>query len=236
MQERPGSAFGRAVDAVEETLIAVLLGLLTLVTFAYVIARYVFNANLLWALELTSFLFAWLVLLGASYCVKKSAHLGVDAVLNVLSEPTRRLLGLISGVLCIVFAFLLLKGGWDYWANFAGLPATEGRWFPLGFQENFRDQSWYEVNDIDMPAFLNPFFAETFNQGETYEKVPRLIPYIVLPFSMALLLLRFVQATIRIARGEQTALIASHEAEDLVEEAAAKAARDEAGHDAQKRS
>ena len=43
-----------------------------------VIARYVFNANILWALETTVFLFAWLVLLGASYCVKVHAHLGVD--------------------------------------------------------------------------------------------------------------------------------------------------------------
>lgn len=227
MQERPRSALSRAVDGIEETLIAILLGLMTLVTFANVVARYVFNSNLLWALELTSFLFAWLVLLGASYCVKKSAHLGVDALINVVGAPTRRILGLISGALCIVFAFLLLKGGWDYWANFAGLPATEGRWFPLGFQEKFRDQAWYEVNDIAMPDFLNPFFAETFNQGEPYEKLPRLIPYVILPLSMALLLLRFVQATIGIARGDRQMLIASHEAEDMVEEASAKAVRDD---------
>ena len=49
-----------------------------MITFANVIARYAFNANILWALELTVFLFAWLVLLGASYAVKKGAHLGVD--------------------------------------------------------------------------------------------------------------------------------------------------------------
>ncbi|MXW85312.1 MAG: TRAP transporter small permease subunit, partial [Boseongicola sp. SB0667_bin_21] len=47
-------------DAIEETLIAALLGLMTLLTFANVIARYVFNSNILWALELTVFAFAWL--------------------------------------------------------------------------------------------------------------------------------------------------------------------------------
>ena len=64
-------------------MIAGLLGLMTLITFANVVARFVFNSNILWALELTVFLFAWLVLLGASYAVKTHAHLGVDAILNI---------------------------------------------------------------------------------------------------------------------------------------------------------
>ncbi|MGM0586713.1 MAG: TRAP transporter small permease, partial [Pseudomonadota bacterium] len=79
MQHEARTPVGRAINAVEETLIAAILGIMTLVTFANVVARYVFNSNILWALETTSFLFAWLVLLGASYCVKITAHLGVDA-------------------------------------------------------------------------------------------------------------------------------------------------------------
>ncbi len=63
------------VDRIEETLIALLLGLMTLITFANVIARFGFNSNILWALELTVFLFGWLVLLGASYAVKNTAIL-----------------------------------------------------------------------------------------------------------------------------------------------------------------
>ena len=58
-------------DRLEENLIAIFMGLMTLITFANVIARYVFNSNILWALEATVFLFAWLVLLGVSYGVKK---------------------------------------------------------------------------------------------------------------------------------------------------------------------
>ena len=61
---------------------------MTLITFANVIARYVFNSNILWALELTVYLFAWMVLIGASYCVKHSLHLGVDILLGAL--PKRR--------------------------------------------------------------------------------------------------------------------------------------------------
>ena len=180
-------------DRIEETLIASILGLMTLITFANVVARYGFNANILWALETTVFLFGWLVLLGASYAVKKGAHLGVDILVNMLAPKPRRILGLFAVAVCIAFSFLMLKGAWDYWANFANLPGTEGRWFPLGFEEKYRDKGWYEVNDIPHPAILG-WMENVFNEGEEYEKIPRLIPYFVLPLSMALMLFRFLQA------------------------------------------
>ena len=111
-------------DAIEETLIAAILGIMTLITFANVVVRYVFNSNILWALEATVFLFGWLVLLGTSYAVKKNIHLGVDVLINMLEPRIRRMFGLISVTLCIFFAVLLMKGAWDYWANFANLPGA----------------------------------------------------------------------------------------------------------------
>ena len=53
-----------ATDRIEETLIAVLLGSMTLLTFANVIVRKLFESNILWGLKTTVFLFGWLVLLG----------------------------------------------------------------------------------------------------------------------------------------------------------------------------
>ena len=215
-----------ASDNFEETLIAAILGSMTLITFANVVVRY-FGGTILWALEATVFLFAWLVLLGASYAVKTYAHLGVDVALTMLPRPVRRALGLIAVLCCLAYTLLLLKGSWDYWANYAGLPQTTGRWFPTGFETDYISNTWYEVNDIPMPAFMNPSFAEIFNEGEAYEKMPRLIPYVMLPISMVLLLVRFIQVTIRIAKGDQDMMIASHEAEEAVEEAAAKADRED---------
>nr|WP_325251236.1 TRAP transporter small permease [Amylibacter sp.] len=206
-------------DRIEETLIAAILGFMTIVTFANVVARYGFNSNILWAVEFTVFLFGWLVLLGASYAVKINAHLGVDAVLNIVSPKARKTLGMISVTICIIFSFLLLKGAWDYWANFANLPATTGRWFPTGFEDNYRPKGWYETDDVPMPAILG-FMENIFNDGDEYEKLPRLIPYMVLPISMALLLFRFCQAGRKLWRGEITMLIVSHEAEESIEEAA----------------
>ncbi len=216
MHFEPKTKLGRAVNAIEETLIAVILGLRTLVTFANVIARYVFNANILWALETTVFLFAWLVLLGASYCVKVRAHLGVDVVLNMVSPGMRKVLALISVAACLVFSILLLIGAWNYWAPFAAMPMLDG---------TLKDQAWYEVNDIPMLGFLR-FMEASMNQGEAYEKLPRFIPYAALPLGLFLLTFRFIQAAWKVMTGEADSVIASHEAEDLVEEAAAQAGKE----------
>lgn len=205
------------VDQIEETVIAALLGLMTAITFANVIARFVFNSNILWALELTVFMFAWLVLLGASYAVKKHAHLGVDAVLNMMAPGPRRITALFSVGCCLVFSLLLLKGAYDYWAVFADLPPTSGRWFPTGFDMKARSQSFYEVQDVPMIGIFR-WLEDAINYGDAYEKLPKVIPYIVLPVSMALLVFRFGQVAYQILTGEVDRIVASHEVEDELEE------------------
>lgn len=213
---RPRSKFSILVKHFEEGTIALILGVMTVMTFVNVVLRYVFNDAIIWGPEVTLVLFAWLVLFGMSYAVKITAHLGVDAVVNMLPHGPRRAMALLSGALCILYAVLLLKGAWDYWAPFAGLEQTGGRWFPTGFITT-RDRAFYETDQIPFPAILS-FLEPLINQGETYDKLPRVVPYVILPVGVALLLFRFVQATLDVARGRRQALIVSHEAEDAVAE------------------
>ncbi len=189
------------IDNIEETFIAVTLGLMTIITFANVIARYIFNANILWGLEATVFLFAWMVLIGASYGVKQTFHIGVDVVLVMAPKPVRKILTLIACAACVLFAALLLKGAWDYWSPFIG------------------KRAFYETDDLPVPFFLT-WMKDVFNEGEAYEKLPRFIPYAALPIGMALLLYRFIQATWYVMTDRQVGLIASHEVEELMEEVA----------------
>ena len=201
MKNEPTSKFGRWVDQFEQGFIAILLGVMTLITFANVIARYIFNTNILWALETTVFLFAWLVLVGAAYCVKVSAHLGVDVVISQFSPAWRRRFGLVAVTACLAFSVILVIGAFEYWVPFIG------------------KRAWYEVNDIKMPDFLQ-FLAPYLNEGERWEKLPRFIPYFALPLGMVLLTFRFVQAGWRIWNGTQETLIAGHEVEELIDEVA----------------
>ncbi|GGE49903.1 TRAP transporter small permease [Actibacterium pelagium] len=217
--DAPQSGIARFIDNFEETLIAVLLGLMTVITFVNVVLRYLFNSQLIWGLEVVLILFAWLVLLGISYGFKKTSHLGVDAVTNLLPDRPRRIVALLSAFACFAYAFLLMKGAYDYWAPFAALQPTEGRWFPLGFTEGVRDRAFYVTDQVPMLGIFR-WLEDAINYGEAYDKLPRVIPYAMIPFAAALILLRVVQATIRIIRGTQDSLIVSHEAEEEVERVA----------------
>lgn len=184
-------------DQIEESLIAIILGAMTLITFANVIARYVFNSNILWALETTVFLFAWLVLIGASYAVKKNMHIGVDIIVRAMPPAMQKYLAIVAVIACLAFSFLVMYGAFQYWLPFAG------------------DRAWYEVDDIPMPEALQ-FLSQSMNEGERWEKLPRFVPYFCLPLGFTLLSLRFLQVARRVLSDDQVFLVASHKVEENI--------------------
>jgi len=97
----------------EEGLLAFLLAAMALVTFSQVVARYVFNTGVIWALELTTFLFAWLILMGMSYGIRIHTHIGVDAFVRIFNPPIQRLLGLVAIIAGLLYAGMLLFGSWE---------------------------------------------------------------------------------------------------------------------------
>lgn len=98
----------------EEGAIAFLLAAMTLLTFAQVVLRYVFNSGMVWALEATFYLFAWLIMVGISYCVRVHAHIGIDLIVKMLPAVPRRTVGLIAIALSILYAVLMAWGSWNY--------------------------------------------------------------------------------------------------------------------------
>ena len=173
----------RISDRFEELLMVILLALMTGITFANVVARYVFNANLLWALEATVFLFAGLVLIGAAYCFAKNLNLGVDIVERQVPPSWQRGMEFFSIFACLIFSLLLLKGSWDYWYPFV------------------TTRAFLETDDIPMPELLQ-FLSAILNEGERYEKLPRFIPYFALPLGMFLLTVRVLQKGVQVVRGD----------------------------------
>ena len=104
---------GNFINRLEEALIAFLLAAMTIVTFTQVVLRYVFNAGFVWALELTIFLFAWLVLLGMSYGVRVGSHIGVDLLVKSLPPVQAKIVGLLSIVLCMFYSAVMVIGGYQ---------------------------------------------------------------------------------------------------------------------------
>src|SRR5690606_28264097 len=133
----------RFVNRLEEGIIAFLLAAMVLLQFVQVILRYVFSAGLVWALEATTYMFAWMVMIGISYGIKAGSHIAVDALVNALPRGGKRTLGLIAVFLSAVYAVIMTYGGWNYFSTVwkIGVMAHElpiQRWIlvsvlPLGF-------------------------------------------------------------------------------------------------------
>lgn len=73
------------------------------VAFTNVIARYAFDASLVWATELTIFLFLWSVFFGAAYCFKQDAHIAVTVVLDLMPSRVAKVMLLLSHLVTLVF-------------------------------------------------------------------------------------------------------------------------------------
>src|SRR6478609_6227075 len=92
----------RALDHLEEWLIAFLMGAATIVIFVAVVHRYasgipwpafqdwLLTVNLSWAQELCIYLFIWMAKFGAAYGVRTGIHVGVDVLVRLLAPPKRR--------------------------------------------------------------------------------------------------------------------------------------------------
>ncbi len=124
------------LERLEEGIIAFLLAAMVVVTFSQVVARYVFNSGVVWALELTTFLFAWLVLFGISYGIRTNSHIGVDAFVKLFRRPLQRLFALAALTAGLTYGAIMVLASWNYVSRIyqIGIEAVDlpiPRWIPL---------------------------------------------------------------------------------------------------------
>lgn len=193
------------ITRIEETILALLLASITIISFTQVIARYVFNSGWGGALELTRILFAWMILFGMSYGIKVGSHLGVDAFVRLFPRPVFRASAIFGALCCLLYAVILLSADW---LQALGSDTKGGAWTYW--------HKMYKVG-IGLDDLLYPdFIREAF--GIKQERVHRWVAYIMLPLGLALFAFRSLEALIDIIRGKRETIIASHEAEELVAE------------------
>lgn len=124
----------RALDHLEEWLIAFLMGGATLIIFAAVTHRYaldmsakfhfdalydmLFAINMSWAQELCIYMFVWMAKFGAAYGVRTGIHVGMDVMINRLSPKVRGrfiIFSLLAGALFT--GTIAALGGHFVWDN-----------------------------------------------------------------------------------------------------------------------
>jgi len=94
-------------DHFEEMVGAVVLAIMAVVTFVNVVTRYVIVYPLAFTEEITVNLFVWIVLLGASMAFRRSGHLAMGFIYNLLPLFLKKVCFFISMALCILFFILL---------------------------------------------------------------------------------------------------------------------------------
>ncbi|MGA1862194.1 TRAP transporter small permease [Deferribacter thermophilus] len=102
------------LDYLNMTVMTVMMALATIVAFINVVLRYVFNSSLVWAGELTSYLFIWSALFGAAYGFKIGLHIGVTAVIQSLKPKIAKVVLTISLIVIFIYLCLLVKWGYDF--------------------------------------------------------------------------------------------------------------------------
>ena len=86
----------KIIDTSEKWIISVGLASATLLLFANVVARYLFDSGFTWVLEAVQYLFAWVVLVGSAYGTKEGVHLGIDIMVEKFSPANQKRMTLVA--------------------------------------------------------------------------------------------------------------------------------------------
>ncbi|AEJ60670.1 Tripartite ATP-independent periplasmic transporter DctQ component [Spirochaeta thermophila DSM 6578] len=120
---------------IEEYAAASLLSAATLLIFVSAVTR-TFDLPLNWALDLTLFLFAWSVFLGADVAMRRNNLVNVDLLVARLPVPVQRVCAVVSYILILVFLGALT--GYGFWLSYAsrarafqGIPWFSYTWVAL---------------------------------------------------------------------------------------------------------
>ncbi len=99
-------------DKLEEYLLCASLVVTTLIIFAQIITRSVFNSSLTWSEELTRYIFIWQIWLGVSIAQKEKQHIKVELLFSFIkNEKFKDVVDIIATLIMIAFnVFLVIKG------------------------------------------------------------------------------------------------------------------------------
>ncbi len=179
--------FSKISNSLEEGIVSFLLISMTLLVFAEVIARFVFNTGFMWMEEATLTCGAWFVLFGMSYGVKVGAHIGVDAFVTSLPPKAKKMTAIVAVLICLCYCTMFLYGSSVYLQKM----------YSIGLA----------MEDIHLPAFLvNALDADAawdiFKIDVEEPLLPLWIAQSILLLGFALLFYRFFQLLVKIIKGK----------------------------------
>lgn len=89
------------IFSVIDTILAILVAALVALTIVGVFSRYVFNAPIPWAEEVSLAIFAWFIFLGAGSAIRKKSVVSVDILYNEFSLKLKKISSTVTTVICV---------------------------------------------------------------------------------------------------------------------------------------
>lgn len=101
-------------ENLEEFLMVLFLGAMTVIMGIQVLSRYVFGASLSWSEELTRYIFIWAGFLSVSYCTKKCISIKIEQFVALFPKRGKALFKVINHTLELILFLYLIPFAWDY--------------------------------------------------------------------------------------------------------------------------
>lgn len=98
----------------EEILASIAISITVLVVIVNVVLRYGFGFVVPWSEELSVICFIWAVYLGISSCYKHKLHMGVDVIVAMLPEQSKRIFKLCVHVFLLGINILMSVLSYQY--------------------------------------------------------------------------------------------------------------------------
>lgn len=99
------------LDRIEKCSIILLTLIMVFLVSLQVLNRFILHLAMPWTEETARYVFIWLVFLSASYATHKKAHIGVEIVVNKLSNKWKKTFLFMMHIACLAFSLMLVLGG-----------------------------------------------------------------------------------------------------------------------------
>ncbi len=93
------------LSKIEQYFIGIVLLAIAFILFLNVLLR-LMGSSITWAEEVARYSIAWVTFVGASVCVYKGAHIGVDSLMNALPKTGKKVLMIITILMSIAFTLM----------------------------------------------------------------------------------------------------------------------------------
>jgi TRAP-type C4-dicarboxylate transport system permease small subunit len=125
-------ALTRLLQAVDDGLPALMVALVIVIMGSDIVLRDLFGTTIPGGVELSTFLFVWIVFLGGANASRTGSHFSVDLTKRFLDDRGHRMVALFVQVICIAVSATMALSSWTYMMR-AWRRLAEGLQIPLGF-------------------------------------------------------------------------------------------------------